>query len=231
VASGAMSFYDGGVLLGGGAIGNGQGAITVNDLTVGAHLITAVYGGDANFLSSTSSATTVTVSPPSYTLTAPTAPVLASVGNSASVILNLASKGYAGTVSFTTAVTSSNGTAADVTATASPVTLTADGSASSTLTMTTRSGPAKRAPGQPWKASGALMLCSVLGAPFATRRKRVLTVLLTALVITLAGISMACSTGSAAAQKPARTYTVTVTPSGSGAVTNPAPAVITVTVQ
>jgi len=230
VASGTMSFYDGGVLLGGGAIGNGQGTITINDLTVGAHLITAVYGGDANFLSSTSSATNVTVSPPSYTLTAPTAPVSAYVGNSASVILNLTSKGYAGTVSFTTAITSSNGAAVDVTATASPVTLTSEGSGSTTLTITTQSGATKRAPNQPWKAGGALMLCSVLGAPFATRRKRALTVLLTALAITLAGFSMACSGGSIA-PKPARTYTVTVTPTGSGAVMNPAPAIITVAVQ
>ena len=195
VASGTISFYDGGTLLGSGAVSSGQDAISVNDLSVGAHLITAAYGGDTNFLSSTSSTTTVTVSPPSYSLTAPTTPVSSSAGNSASVTLNLTSKGYAGTVSFTTAITSSNGTAADVTAKATPVVLTAGGSGTSTLTIATRSGAAKRAPAQPWKAGGALMLCSVLGVPFAARRKQVLAILLTALAITMAGFSMACSGG------------------------------------
>ena len=112
------------------------------------------------------------------------------------MILNLTSKGYAGAVSFTTSVTSSSGTAADVIATATPVTLTSDGSGSSTLTIATRSGAAKREPTQPWKTGGALMLCSVLGLPFAGRRKQVLAVLLTALAITMAGFSMACSGGS-----------------------------------
>ena len=110
-SSGTMSFYDGGVLLGGGAVGDGQDAITVNDLSVGAHLITAVYGGDTNFLSSMSSATAVTVSPPSYILAAPTTAVSDVVGSGASVTLNLTSKGYAGTVSFTTVITSPDGIA------------------------------------------------------------------------------------------------------------------------
>jgi uncharacterized protein (DUF2141 family) len=229
VASGTMSFYDGSTLLGVSTVSDGQAAITDNNLSVGAHTLTAAYSGEASFLSSTSSATTVNVSLASYTLSAPITPVSDSVGSGASVTLNLISMGYAGRVSFTTAITSSNGAAVDVTATASPVMLTEDGSGSSTLTITTRSGAAKRGPGQPWKAGGALMLCSVLGAPFATRRKQTRAVLLTALAITLAGFSLACSGSSYS--KPARTYTVMVTPTGTGSVTNPAPAIITVTVQ
>ena len=229
VANGTISFYDGSTLLGVSTVSNGQAAITDNNLSVGAHTLTASYGGDATFLGSTSPSTTVNVSTAAYTLTAPTTTVWDSVGSGATVTLNLASKGYAGRVSFNTAITSSNGTVADVTATASPVTLTSDGSGSSTLTIATRSGAAERVPGHPWKSGGALMLCSVFGAAFTTRRKQALAVLLTALAITLAGFSLACSGNSYS--KPARTYTVVVTPTGTGSVTNPSPAIITVTVQ
>ncbi|MBI5839628.1 MAG: Ig-like domain repeat protein [Chloroflexi bacterium] len=53
--TGTVSFYDNGTLLGTGTLdGSGVATFTTSSLTVGAHPITAVYGGDSTFGSSTS---------------------------------------------------------------------------------------------------------------------------------------------------------------------------------
>ena len=87
------------------------------------------------------------------------------------------------------------------------------------LTITTNANAANRMPIAPWTGGGAVVFGAVLLAPFTARRKRALAVLLTAVAMSLAGLSMACSGGSSI--KPPRTYTVTVTPTGKGTVTNP----------
>jgi hypothetical protein len=169
---------------------------------------------------------TVTPAPPvTYTLLTSTK----SVEGSASVILRLFSTNYAGTVTFTTTVKSTDGTASNVSATAPSVTLTDGGTGSSVLTITSNANAANRIPIAPWTGGGAVVFGAILLAPFTTCRKRALAVLLTALAISLAGLSMACSGGSSI--KPPRTYTVTVTPTGTGTVTNPPPVIIPVTVR
>jgi hypothetical protein len=57
-----VSFLDGGTLLGVGTLSGGA-AYSTNNLVVGSHGLTAVYGGDGNYLASTSAVVTVTVSP------------------------------------------------------------------------------------------------------------------------------------------------------------------------
>ncbi len=49
---GTVTFYDGGTVLGAGALTGGQAAFTTSSLGVGAHPITATYSGDANDLGS-----------------------------------------------------------------------------------------------------------------------------------------------------------------------------------
>lgn len=169
---------------------------------------------------------TVTPPPPvTYTLLTSTK----SVEGSASVILQLFSTNYAGTVSFATSVKSSDGTASNVSASAPPVTLTDGGTGSTVLTITSNANAANRIPIAPWTSGGAVVFGAILLAPFTTCRKRALAVLLTAVAISLAGLSIACSGGPSI--KPPRTYTVTVTPTGTGTVTNPSPVTISVTVQ
>ena len=63
-----VSFLDGATLLGVGTLGGGAAAHSANGLAVGSHGLTAVYGGDGNYLASTSAVVTVTVTP---TLSAP----------------------------------------------------------------------------------------------------------------------------------------------------------------
>ena len=61
-ASGVMTFYDGGTILGTGPMNSsGQAILTTSALTSGSHSITAFYGGDSNFATSASAALTQTV--------------------------------------------------------------------------------------------------------------------------------------------------------------------------
>jgi MYXO-CTERM domain-containing protein len=75
--TGSVSFYDGGATLLGSATlsAAGQAVFSTSDLTVGNHSITASYGGDTNFIASTS------------------APALAQVISQASVTVTLVSPG------------------------------------------------------------------------------------------------------------------------------------------
>jgi hypothetical protein len=61
--SGAVTFYDGTTSLGTGTLSSGSATYSSSSLAVGAHSITASYGGDTNNASSTSAAISVTVTP------------------------------------------------------------------------------------------------------------------------------------------------------------------------
>ncbi|WP_276208003.1 Ig-like domain-containing protein, partial [Streptomyces malaysiense] len=72
--TGTVSFFDGATLLGTGTLSGGTASFTTGGLSVGAHSLTAVYGGDGDFVGSTSpvdsqsvvkgsSSTVVTVAP------------------------------------------------------------------------------------------------------------------------------------------------------------------------
>ncbi|HEY6376298.1 MAG TPA: Ig-like domain repeat protein [Edaphobacter sp.] len=63
-ATGTMTFHDGATLLGTALISStGEASITVSTFAVGTHTLTAVYAGDTNFTTSTSSSVSLTVSP------------------------------------------------------------------------------------------------------------------------------------------------------------------------
>ena len=59
--TGSVQFFDGAASLGTSAVSSGTAAITVSSLVLGAHSITAVYSGDANYNSVTSAALPQTV--------------------------------------------------------------------------------------------------------------------------------------------------------------------------
>ncbi len=59
--AGSVTIYDGSTPLGTATLSGGQVTFTDSTLTLGSHVISAVYGGDADFLSSTSAATDQTV--------------------------------------------------------------------------------------------------------------------------------------------------------------------------
>ncbi len=60
-ATGTITFKDGSAVLGAGIMAGGTASFTTNALAIGAHSITAVYGGDGNFVGSTSGILTQTV--------------------------------------------------------------------------------------------------------------------------------------------------------------------------
>jgi hypothetical protein len=60
-SGGTVTFKDGGISVGTGAVSGGVATLNITSLGVGTHSITATYAGDTNFLTSTSSASGVTV--------------------------------------------------------------------------------------------------------------------------------------------------------------------------
>jgi autotransporter-associated beta strand protein len=68
-ATGMVTFLDGTTSLGSALLSGGTARLSVSDLVVGSHTITAVYGGDDNFSGSTSAALAQTVDPASTTIT------------------------------------------------------------------------------------------------------------------------------------------------------------------
>jgi hypothetical protein len=107
--SGTVTFSDGANTLGSASLdGSGRTALTVSSLTVGSHSITASYGGDVNFLgSSTAASQTVNKSPTTTSVSAAPSPSV--YGQAVTVIAVVAaSSGGAGTPSG--AVTFNDGT-------------------------------------------------------------------------------------------------------------------------
>jgi Bacterial Ig-like domain (group 3) len=70
VATGTVSFFDGATLLGTGSLSAGMATFAASTLGAGSHSITAVYGGDANYLGSTSPVLTQVVIQVPATITA-----------------------------------------------------------------------------------------------------------------------------------------------------------------
>ena len=68
--TGSVTFLDGASPLGTVALSGGSAAVTMSTWTVGSHSITSSYAGDANFKSSVSAVATLSVTPPTRTITA-----------------------------------------------------------------------------------------------------------------------------------------------------------------
>jgi hypothetical protein len=68
-ATGTATFKDGSTTLGTGTVSNGKATFSTSTLIAGSHPITAVYGGDTNYNTSTSSALTQTVNKATTTVT------------------------------------------------------------------------------------------------------------------------------------------------------------------
>src|SRR5439155_5855181 len=68
-ATGTVTFKDGATTLGTGSLSSGQATFTTTSLAAASHSITAVYNGDGNFITSTSSVLTQTVNKANSTAT------------------------------------------------------------------------------------------------------------------------------------------------------------------
>ncbi|UWZ84669.1 protease pro-enzyme activation domain-containing protein [Occallatibacter riparius] len=111
-ATGTVTFNDGTTKLGTGTLASGKATFQTSSLSVGAHAITAVYGGDTSYASSTSTAVTVTVAAPikgSFTLALSPSSLTVSRGSSGNETMTLTpANGYKGTVQFSVTTSDNN---------------------------------------------------------------------------------------------------------------------------
>jgi len=189
VISGNVTFSNGSTVIGTATItpdltGVGVATLTVNAVSragfiVGANTVTASYGGDANFASSTGT-TTVTVTSPSIGMTVANMTISSSTpGTSGTANINLTSNGgYSGTVNLTATATALN---ASYTIQPASVTLANGGTGTAVITITTVAASAQISPGANFHrgagmskviaGSGAALGCVFLLIPGIRRRR------------------------------------------------------------
>ena len=134
IPTGTVSFLDGTTVLGSGTITAGVATLTTSSLAAGSHSITAVYSGDANFVTITSTVLTQAVD--DFSLSIPSGDVTSLTllpGHSGVYTLSMSP---VGTTAFPASVTLSlSGLPVGATYTFSPATLAA-GSGTTTVTLT-----------------------------------------------------------------------------------------------
>lgn len=213
--TGSVGFYDGTTLLSTVALANKQAAYTTSSLAVGTHSITAVYSGDAGFVSVTSSAISelvqdFTVSTPVGTGGTPTASVIP--GGTATYSLSFGPS--AGTAFPAPVNLSLSGVPPGATGTLTPSTLPAgSGLTNVTLTVKIPQGIASRSPQNGLQKLSLLL--SVLVLPWAWRLRRrgrklwALGILVVAMGMSLTGLS-ACGGKIATVNQPPTSYNITI---------------------
>jgi sugar lactone lactonase YvrE len=236
--TGTVTFLDGTSALGSGSLTNGVAAMTTSTLRAGQHSITAVYSGDANFTTATTSALSESVLDFNLALSTSnggsTSQTITSGGTATySVVVNpLSGTTFPAAVSF-----SASGLPAGATATFSPQTIAA-GSGSTPVTLTVQLSSAT-ASAQPENHSGrglAPIAFAMLLLPFSRRARQSAKKLgrlgSVALLLFVALGAMASLTGCNVAAAPASTqqpqnYDITVTAT-SGALTRSTSVALTV---
>jgi uncharacterized repeat protein (TIGR01451 family) len=99
-ATGTVTFKDGGVSIGSGTLSAGTATFTTSTLTAGAHSITAVYSGDSNFTTSTSSPFAQTVNQAVTTTTLSSSPNPSTFGQAVTFTATVSGSGATGSVTF-----------------------------------------------------------------------------------------------------------------------------------
>ena len=219
--TGTVTFYDGTTTLGTGTLASGAATFSTSSLSLGTHSITATFGGDTLYLTSTSSPLSQVVVTPSIAFTANPTTLTVAKGSSGTVVITATPTGdYTGTVNF------SCGTLpADASCTFAPPTLTFTASSSaqtSTLTFSTKATTSAALTHGPGKIYAPGILAALLLLPLSFRKRlrklsasRVWTASLL-LVFALAGTAgllgiTGCGGSGPANTTPAGMYTVPVT--------------------
>jgi hypothetical protein len=234
--TGTVIFMDGATPLRTGAIVNGVDAFTTSTLAVGAHTITAVYSGDTNFITVTSSAQTETVLNFTLSISNGADSVTSVTVEPGGTAIYIVAIGPVGSAAFPATIRlSASGLPPGATYIISPATLDA-GSGAQTVTLTIQLPPSiavlHQGNGMNKLVPFALVL---LLLPFAGRmRKRakrfdrttwIIFLLIASGAATMAGVA-GCGGNGYFAQPPA-TYTVSLTGS-SGNLSYATPLTLTV---
>ncbi len=223
--TGSVTFMDGTTALAMISLSSGAASYSTGGLAVGAHSITAVYGGDSNDSGSTSTAVPVTVQAltPSFLLSASPGSGSVTAASSAQTTITVTPvNGFNSQVSF-----ACSGQSNGVTCGFNPTTVTPSGSAATTtltIATTTQSAALVRPEGGGLRRGlrgGATMAFLAAGALWLFRRKKDrswLALVIVGLAMTAAGLggcgggSSSSSTGSGTGSQPqSANYTITVT--------------------
>ena len=212
--TGSVSFYDGTTLLGTLNLTAGSAAFNAPSLAAGVtHTLTAVYGGDVNFLaSSTSAATSVAVAPLDFTLTlagAANQTVMPGGAVTYQVVVDPLYGSYAGPVRFAV-----SGLPIGATASFTPSTIAATGG-QQTVALTIQTANVASLHGAP-SIGGKLapLSLALLLLPLAGRRRRRFARLLALLFLLGGVVATATLTGCGGRSlPPPQSYDVTITAS------------------
>jgi len=209
--TGQITFMDGlSTLIGTAALSSGNATLTTSTLALGGHTVTAVYGGDSTYASSTSAGTTVTITPVppdfSVSLSSTSATISGNGGTATSTVSLTPVGGFSATVTL-----ACSRSPARTTCTFSPASLTASGTsaATSTLTITTNTATAALQHDNS-KITLAFLGIGALSLSFI-RRRRYLSQSLALLCLLLVGWGLSGCAGSPSPTTPAGTYAVTIT--------------------
>ena len=219
--TGNVQFYNGTSLLGTVALSNGAATYGYIAPPNGLLSLSAVYVGDANFSTSTSTALGIPVGPASYNLAVAPASLTLKQGGSGTATITVTP--YAG---FNQAVVfSCAGLPAGASCSFNPASVTPNGSAvTAQLTIVTSGATAMSRPEVPWKGmEGTTTLALLLGAFTGWRRKRLVKGLLVFCCAAILGASslVGCgsSTSATIAPTPVGTVKATVTASSAAVAT------------
>lgn len=217
--TGYVTFYANGMSIGKSAVSGSTATLTYTFSTAGAYAITATYGGDSYYYTSTSSGTTITSSTPTFTVSLGSyAESSVYAGGTALYTLNLAQSVYSGTITF-----SCTGLPANAACVFSPASITASGCSTTNTTavsITTTQGnavlPAALGGGRSLSEI-LLALLSLTLAAWVRRRRQAARCFLAFVAVLLLGTAIiGCNSSlNTSSRTPAGTYTVTVTATGS----------------
>jgi hypothetical protein len=227
--TGSVSFSAGSTSLGTATLTSGVATLQTSFAAAGSYSVTATYKGDQNNAASTSSAATIVIAAPDFTVSATPTSGTITPGQTATFTFTLTPVGgYAGTVSF------SCGTLPGQAACSfSPASLTPSGGspASTTMTITTATSSAMLHPERrsspslpPWLPAGGLAMAGVIGLAFTPKKiwrlNQQLRWLCWALLLaSLSLLASGCGGGGNNSPSnpgtPAGSYTVSVTASSS----------------
>jgi hypothetical protein len=227
--TGSVSFSAGSTSLGTATLTSGVATLQTSFAAAGSYSVTAAYQGDQNNAASTSSAATIVIAAPDFTVSATPTSGTITPGQTATFTFTVSPVGgYAGTVNFSCGTLPSQAACSF-----SPASVTPSGGspASTTMTVTTAASTAMLNPEQrsspslpPWLPAGGLAMAGGIGLAFAPKRTSRLNQQLRGLcwALLLASLSLlasGCGGGGNSSPSnpgtPAGSYTVSVTASSS----------------
>jgi methanogenic corrinoid protein MtbC1 len=206
IPTGSVSFFDGANSIGSATLNAaGTATLAIATLAAGQHTVTAQYAGDNNFSASTSTALSVTVNAPDFTLASASGTMTIDRGSSATMVLTVTPQiVYNQSITF-----SCSDLPAGMTCSFAPASVTPQASAATTtMTVTASSTTATlERRSLPWSGGGAVFAAALLFA-FGRKRRYVLALTLSFAVMACGLLVTGC--GGGGGQKPV-TSTITIT--------------------